>query len=46
MRWKVYNYDVSKINNKIAKKNLGSDAAKNLVTNLASRYGERYRKNF
>ena len=36
----VYNYVVSKINNKIAKKNLGSDAAKNLVHNLASRYGE------
>ena len=36
----VYNYGVSKINNKTAKKNLGSDAAKNLVNNLASRYGE------
>ena len=36
----VYNYGVSKINNKKAKKNLGSDAAKNLVNNLASRYGE------
>ena len=36
----VYNYGVSKINNKTAEKNLGSDAAKNLVNNLASRYGE------
>ena len=36
----VYNYGVSKINNKTAEKKLGSDAAKNLVNNLASRYGE------
>ena len=36
----VYNYGVSKINNKTAKKVLGSDAAKNLVNNLASRYEE------
>ena len=31
---------VSKINNKIVQKNLGSDATKNLVNNFASRYGE------
>ena len=36
----VYNYGVSKINNKKAKKILGSDTAKNLVNNLAGRYGE------
>ena len=34
----VYNYGVSKINNKTAKKILGSNAAKNLVNNFASRY--------
>ena len=31
---------VSKMDNKIAKKILGSDATKNLVNNFASRYGE------
>ena len=36
----VYNCGVSKINNKTAKNILGSDAAKHLVNNLASRYGE------
>ena len=34
----LYNYGISKINNKTAKKILGSDSTKNLVNNLASRY--------
>ena len=35
-----YIITVSKINNKIVKRILGSDATKNLVNNFASRYGE------